>query len=791
MSQKNKSIRIRMLFYIIIASSIITFLFILLLLWTDLQDNLRVADSQVDQMEATVIPALKGSLWKFDESQIRISMESLLSLPNVIHVELNWNETQTGIHKIELGEKGNKIHSDHAIRHHDLVIKANNAKDYNLGELILTTSDENAYNNLYKSALYIILLQSLKTLLISAIILFIIQKVLTRHILDIANQSKKIKLSSLDGVFSLNRKKNGKADDHVDDELDEVVNALNQMRLRIKEGLDQKQLTEDALALEIENSRAKEKLAFAAKKSNKEKSLFLASISHEIRTPMNTIMGFTHLLKNAELKPNERRHLNYIDRSAHSLLLLIDNILDMSKLDVGKADLESIPFYFQDIIEMGVATFSRQAKEKHLALEFTVEESVPPRVSGDPNRLQQVLNNLISNALKFTHKGNVSVNISCIDSGSTLEEKNETKDVWLQFTVNDTGVGIDPDYIPRIFDVFTQEDASTTRRYGGTGLGMPIVHKLVKLMGGDITVESSGTTGTTVKFTLPFRVCSDADGAHIQPDEQAVTEYKLKDCRILVADDVEMNRALMVSMLESMGAQVSVANNGKAAIEMANQEEYDLLLMDIQMPEMNGFEVASKIRQQDNTVSNLPIIALTANVMDGVREQCIAAGMNDFLGKPFDPESLYEKIQSCLSLAVTSSHSNPSKDTADSHIAQTLPGINIATGMKRWPNNQTEYFSHLLVFIEEIRNSRKEFDEHVENNELQALKTVVHRISGSASFLALDCLSTAAATIEKTIFESNKVTHEMLERYSNAVIEILDNKQGIEKMGNLANNKLS
>ncbi|PCJ45202.1 MAG: hypothetical protein COA99_05410 [Moraxellaceae bacterium] len=794
MSQKNKSIRIRMLFYIIVASSIITFLFILLLLWTDLQDNLRVADSQVDQMEATVIPALKGSLWKFDESQIRISMESLLSLPNVIHVELNWNETQTGIHKIELGEKGNKIHSDNAIRQHDLVIHGNNEKEYYLGELILTTSDENAYNNLYKSALYIILLQSLKTLLISAIILFIIQQVLTRHILDIANQSKKIKLSSLDGVFSLNRRKNGKVDDHAGDELDEVVNALNQMRLRIKEGLDQKQLTEGALALEIENSREKEKLAFAAKKSDKEKSLFLASISHEIRTPMNTIMGFTHLLKNAELKPNERRHLNYIDRSAHSLLLLIDNILDMSKLDVGKADLESIPFYFEDIIEMGVASFSRQAKEKHLAFEFTVEEAVPPRVTGDPNRLQQVLNNLISNALKFTHKGNVSVNISCIDSGSAFEEKGETEDVCIQFTVNDTGVGIDPDYIPRIFDVFTQEDASTTRRYGGTGLGMPIVHKLVKLMGGDITVESSdstGTTGTTVKFTLPFRVCSDSDGAYIQPDEQAVTEYKLQDCRILVADDVEMNRALMVSMLESMGAQVSVADNGKAAIEMANQEEYDLLLMDIQMPEMNGFEVASKIRQLDDTVRNLPIIALTANVMDGVREQCIAAGMNDFLGKPFDPESLYEKIQRCLSLAVKSPHSNSSKDTTEGQIAETLPGINIATGMKRWPNNQTEYFSHLLVFIEEIRDSRKEFDEHVENNQLQALKTVVHRISGSASFLALDCLSTAAATIEKTIFESNKVTHEMLERYSNAVIEILDNQQDIEKMGNLANNKLS
>ncbi|MBV1884220.1 MAG: response regulator [Pseudomonadales bacterium] len=790
MSQKNQSIRIRLLFYIIIASSMITFVFILLLLWADLKDNLRVADSQVEQMEETVVPALKSSLWKFDESQIKISMKSLLSLPNVIHVELNWNETQTGIHRIEMGEKQNKIYSDNAIRQHDLVIKGNNEKEYYLGELILTTSEEIAYNNLYKSALYIILLQCLKTLLISAIILFIIRQVLTRHILDIANQSRKIKLSSLGGVFSLNRKNNGNVDidNQVKDELDEVVNALNQMRLRIKEGVDQKQLTESALALEIENSREKEKLAFAAKKSDEDKSLFLASISHEIRTPMNTIMGFTNLLKNADLKENERRYLNYIDKSAHSLLLLINNILDISKLDVGMADLESIPFYFEDLIEMGIATFSRQAKEKSLLFDFTVDESVPQRVWGDQNRLQQVLNNLISNALKFTHEGHVNIHISCLDSSSVFDGENERHEVCLQFVVTDTGVGIDPDYLPRIFDVFSQEDASTTRRYGGTGLGMSIVHKLVKLMGGDITVESR--TGTTVKFTLPFSVCSDSDDATIPLDKQQATEYDLSSYHILVADDVEMNRALMVSMLESMGAKVSVADNGRTAVEKANQVEYDLLLMDIQMPEMNGFEVARTIRQQNDEVSKMPIIALTANVMDGVKEQCIEAGMNDFLGKPFEPNTLYEKVQRCLSLAVKPSQRMPLEKTREGEILGTLPGINILKGMKRWPNNQSEYFSHLLKFLDEIKNSRKEIDAYLEtsslqnndqeNKPLQALKKFVHRITGSAAFLALDNLSAAAATIEKTIFESGKVTNLMLERYSNAVIEVLANQQQIE-----------
>ncbi|MGJ8680225.1 response regulator [Paraglaciecola sp.] len=795
----NKSIRVRLLFYIIAASSIITFLFILLLLWTDLQDNLSDADSQVDQMESTVIPALKGSLWKFDESQIRISMESLLSLPNVIHVELNWNETQTGDQKIELGEKESQTYSDNAIRQHDLVIKGNNAEDYYLGELILTTSDENAYNNLYKSAFYITVLQSLKTILISVIILFIIRQVLTRHILDISNQSKKINLSNLKGVFSLNRKTN-----NIDDELDEVVSALNQMRLRVMQGIEQKLITESALAKEIENSLEKEKLAFAAKQSDQDKSLFLASISHEIRTPMNTIMGFTHLLKKADLKEDDRRHLNYIEKAANSLLLLIDDILDISKLDVGKADVESIPFYFDDVIEMAAATFSHQAKEKNLLLGFTVEKSVPPKVYGDQNRLQQILNNLLSNALKFTHQGSVNVNVTCIDcqncqiqSVDKGDEKNQAQEQQIQFTVTDTGVGIDPDYIPKIFEVFTQEDASTTRRYGGTGLGMPIVYKLVKLMRGEITVESqvagvnpNAKTGSRITFTLPFSVCADFESEELQLDEQVATEYKLQGYHILVADDVEMNQALMVSMLQSVGAQVSVAENGKAALEQVKQQQYDLLLMDIQMPEMNGFEVANRIRQLNDEVANIPIIALTANVMHGVKKQCIAAGMNDFLSKPFDPDTLYKKIQSCLSSAAKSSDSTFSNKAAEGQVLPTLDdrvwsGINVAKGMKRWPNNPSEYFPYLLEFLAEIRHSRAQIDKYLENNQLEDLKTLVHKISGSASFLALDCLSTTASLIEKTIFESNQVTGLMLEQYSKALKEVLDNQQKVEKRAKL------
>jgi signal transduction histidine kinase/CheY-like chemotaxis protein len=803
MGQKKQSIRLKLLFNIIVTSSVITFLFILLLLWADLKSNIKVAEAQVNQMEKTIIPALKGSLWKFDESQLRISLESFLSLPSVIHVELQWNEEQSGLHRIEMGKKEGVAVLDDAIRRHDLIYKATNTEEYHLGELIITTSDQSAYRNLYKNAIYITLLQSLKTFLLSFFILLIFQKVLTRHILTIAKQSKKVNLSNLNNEFSLNRN-NGKVD-----ELDEVVNALNQMRVQIQQDIDQKQKAAATLAFEIEKSREKEKQAFAAQKSDEDKSLFLASISHEIRTPMNAILGFAYLLKSADLKEGDKRYVDYIGRSAHSLLLLINNILDISKLEADKADVARVPFYFDDVIDMVNATFTEQAKKKNLVFDCAIESLVPNRVCGDQNRLRQILNNIVSNAIKFTDKGKVKVSISCIKSSIASEKNIDTNTTFnIQILVNDSGIGMSPAYLPKIFEVFSQDDISTTRQYVGTGLGMSIVEKLVTLLGGEINVESMVDVGTTVKVTLPFTTCTDDESVQESLALESKREFKPLNCQILVADDAEINQALMISMLESMGAQVSIAGNGKIAVEKVTQGEFDLVLMDIQMPVMNGFEAAKAIRQHNGAVSQLPIIALTANAMSGFNDKCLKAGMDDFLCKPFEPETLYKKISEHLLLdkafmlnANLSSTTQYLKKTNASDVAE-LPGINISLGMKRWPHNINEYFIHLLAFIDEIKNSGAVVNDFLKLEQYSELKAFIHKISGSASFLALDNIAQVAADIEQTMHcfendlsdnsknDSNKITPMMIEQYNMAVSEAINLKTYIERMRDLANNEL-
>ena len=743
-----------------------------------MQDNLSAADSRIEQMEDTVIPAIKGSLWKFDEDQLRISMESFLSLPEVIHVELSWQEAGSGIHRLALGEKDEDSDggSNLATRHHELVHQVESGEQYPLGNLVLTTSAESSYLKLYKDAIYITLLQSLKTLLLSAIILLIFQRVLTRHILDIAQQSRKTNLANLSKAFFLSRKRKGN-DSH--DELDEVVSSLNEMRQQIKDDIHHMQETDAQLASEIEKSREKEKLAFAAKKSDEEKSLFLASVSHEIRTPMNAIMGFVHLLRDEELSDSPRRYIDYIDKSANSLLVLIDHILDMSKLDAGKVELESIPFKIEDVLDVSLATFSKQSEDKALEFTFDVNESVPEYLWGDQTRLQQILNNLISNAIKFTEQGKIEVRI---DNAGSADDVTAGETINLEFTVKDSGIGIDPEYLPRLFDVFTQEDASTTRRYGGTGLGMPIVSKLVDLMGGDMTVESIIDSGTSVSFTLPFKPCTDVDYAQHNPTPRLTSETQHVDCHVLVADDAEINQALMVSMLKNFGAQVSVADNGQEVIDKVNSEHFDLILMDIQMPVMNGFEAAQKIREQDE-FKHLPIIAITATVVEGFKELCIEAGMNDYLSKPFNPDELFEKIQNSLTKDKilrrdTEIISNRARD-----FPEQLPGIDIAAGIKRWPNDENEYFSNLLEFIEEIKDSRSQMDQLMESQESTELRSFAHKIAGSAAFLALDDLSETAAIIERAIVVAQPVTEIMLEQYSLSVAEVIDNQDKIKTYG--------
>ncbi len=370
----------------------------------------------------------------------------------------------------------------------------------------------------------------------------------------------------------------------------------------------------------------------AAERASSAKSEFLARMSHEIRTPMNGVMGMAELLQGTELSGRQRRLAQIITRSAEGLLEIINDILDFSKIEAGKLELENIEFGLREIIEETIEILGVRARAKGLELRCVIESSVPAAVRGDPVRLRQVLVNLAGNAIKFTESGEVAVRVRAVDAGGHL-----------RFEVTDTGIGISQDAQSQIFSAFSQADSFTTRKYGGTGLGLAICRQLVSLMGGEIGVHSTLNRGSTFWFEVRLEPAADpaatftAASSLWVPDSGQVGRIQGAGPLILVVEDNAVNREVALGMLENLGYRTESAGNGMLALEAVSEAVYGAVLMDCQMPVMDGLTATAEIRRREARMggSRLAIIALTANAMEGNRERCLAAGMDDFLPKPF------------------------------------------------------------------------------------------------------------------------------------------------------------
>lgn len=524
---------------------------------------------------------------------------------------------------------------------------------------------------------------------------------------------------------------------------------FNAINLKNKEGLQ-------GLILDCRDITERKKDAEELLRLQKAKEQFLANISHEIRTPINGIAGIAGLLSKNQNPEEHENYLSAIRHSAENLKVIINDILDLSAIESGKLKFEKISFNLTDLLPSLISTFTYQAREKNISLHYSVEQSLNRFLVGDPVRLNQILINLISNAVKFTHTGSIHVNCKI--------EREQKNICWVRISVTDTGVGIPSEKLVTIFESFSQADESVTRRYGGTGLGLTIARQLVDLQKGRIGVESKEHVGSTFTILIPYEI-----GKTTKQSKQSFKQSNRPDetshgLHVLLVEDNDINRLYAKSILETWKCKTDIAENGLIAIEKLKNNSYDVILMDIQMPVMDGYEATKAIRMMAHPINVTPVVALTANATKNDIEKCLAAGMNDYVAKPFTPDDLYQKLFKKLKLVSGSPQNKEDK-----------PKLFDLNYLRTISSDNHEFVREMVqTFIQSVPTLLTDMEKSMNSSDWATCSRIAHQVKPSLTLMGIRQLKEVAIQIEGIVDNPTATSTGLIKKFIQTCRLVID-----------------